>query len=187
MTDAETGTPEDLAPRPPRPPRTGARRWLPLLVGLGVSVAVVGLVWNLVEGALFLYDADEAVERRAELADERFTLTGAPIGCSILKDAFDTDGEPVVVFSMSFGGKAIDIVHRGDPAELFLAGVPVVLDGAWVESSPPVDGYTGLADDGWHYASDRMRVKHDQISKTDDDRPDVSATEAASAAEACQT
>lgn len=148
---------------------------------------VVGLVWNLVNGALFLYDADEAVARRAELGDERFTLTGAPIGCSILEDAFDLDGHPVVVFSMSFGGEAIDVVHRGDPAELFLAGVPVVLDGAWVESPPPVEGYTGLADDGWHYASDRMRVKHEEISNTEvGERPGVSETEAASAAEACR-
>ena len=39
---------------------------------------------------------------------------------------------------------------------------------AWVQSDPNVDGFDGLADDGWYFASDRMRVKHDNDYINDD-------------------
>jgi hypothetical protein len=45
----------------------------------------------------------------------------------------------------------------------------VVLDGNWVEGSPGVAGFDPLADDGWFYSSDRMRVKHDNDYINDDD------------------
>jgi len=149
----------DLSPQAPRPAPQGRRRWLPVVMGVGVLVVVIGLVFNLVSGSLFFYNADEAVERRAELGDERFTLQGSPIGCSIV-EGFDGDN-PVVAFSVTFGGETVDVVHFGDPAELFQPDVAVVLDGSWAEGSAPVDGFEGLADDGWHFSSDRMRVKHD--------------------------
>jgi hypothetical protein len=44
-----------------------------------------------------------------------------------------------------------------------------VLDGAWVEGPVPVEGFTGVADDGWYFASDRMRVKHDEDYTNDSD------------------
>ena len=77
-----------LAPQEPRPARSGRRKIVPALVAIVMAGAVVALVWNLVGGSLFFYNADEAVERRAELGDERFTLQGAPIGCSIRKVAY---------------------------------------------------------------------------------------------------
>ncbi len=171
----------DLSPQQPRTTSAGRRRWLPLVIGLAVLVAVVVLALNLLSGSLFFYDADEAVERREELGDDRFTLQGAPIGCSIV-DGFDGDTK-VVAFSVSFGGVPVDIVHHGEPAELFLPGVPVVLDGSWVEGSPPVDGFEGIADDGWYFASDRMRVKHEEISNKE--RPAESDQDAELAAQAC--
>ena len=174
-------TPGDLSPRAPRPPRRGVRRWLPLLVAVGVLVAVVGLVWNLVNGALFFYDADQAVARRGELGDDRFTLQGAPIGCSIVEGFVGDD--PVVAFSVSWHGVPVDIVHDGDPADLFQPGVPVVLDGAWVHGVPAVEGFDGIAADGWYFASDRMRVKHDEI--TNKERPAESDVDAAFAREVC--
>ena len=70
---------------------------------------------------------------------------------------------------MAFGGEAVDVVHFGDPADLFQPGVPVVLDGRWVEEAAAVDGFPAVADDGWHFASDRMRVKHDNDYINDDD------------------
>lgn len=137
------------------------------MIALVMVGAVVGLVWNLASGSLFFYNADEAVARRADLGTERFTLQGAPIGCSIT-DGFRGD-EPVVAFSVAFGGEAVDVVHFGDPADLFQPGVPVVLDGRWVEEAAAVDGFPAVADDGWHFASDRMRVKHDNDYINDDD------------------
>ena len=177
---------ETLTPRPPRTGRTGSKRWIPAIIGVAVLVTVIYLVWNLFTGALFFYNADEAVERRVELGDDRFTLQGTPIECSISNS---TQGSEVVTaFSVSFGGIMVDVVHRGDPAELFQGGIAVVLDGRWVEGDPAVDGFNGLADDGWYYSSDRMRVKHDEDYINDDeydDRLAASETQAEVAAEVC--
>lgn len=173
--------PTDLTPRAPRPGRSGVRRWLPALVAVAVVITVVALVWNLLSGSLFFYDADEAVARRAELGDDRFTLQGAPIGCSIV-EGFEGDA-PVVAFTVSWDGVPVDVVHDGDPADLFQPGVPVVLDGGWVEGVPAVDGFEGIAGDGWYFASDRMRVKHDEI--TNKERPEESDADAALAREVC--
>lgn len=176
----------DLTPQEPRPERAPRRRIVPAVIAVGVLVIVVGLVWNLVGGSLFFYNADEAVERRTELGDERFTLQGSPIGCSI-REGFQGD-DPVVAFSVAHGGQTVDIVHFGDPADLFQADVPVVLDGAWVQGDPDVSDRRPIADDGWYFASDRMRVKHDNDYINDDDYDErLAESEAAAefAAEAC--
>lgn len=156
----------DLTPQDPRPARRRIRA-LPALVGGSVLVGVLVLIWNLVSGSLYFYNADEAVARRVDLGDERFVLQGSPIGCSIIESAVDS--ETVVAFSVSFGGSVVDVVHRGDPADLFQPDVPVVLDGSWVEGDPEVGGFAGLADDGWYFESDRMRVKHDNDYRNDDE------------------
>ena len=148
---SDTVADDSLAPQEPRPTRTRRRKVVPALIALVMVGAVVGLVWNLASGSLFFYNADEAVERRNELGDERFTLQGAPIGYSIT-DGFRGD-EPVVAFSVAFGGEAVDVVQFGDPADLFQPGVPVVLDGRWVEEAAAVDGFPAVADDGWQFAS----------------------------------
>lgn len=173
---------DDLTPQEPRPARSARRKIVPAVIAIGVLVAVVGLVWNLVGGSLFFYNADEAVERRTELGEERFTLQGSPIGCSIVK-GFRGD-DPVVTFSVTFGGETVDVVHFGDPADLFQPGIPVVLDGQWVEGEPDVAGRAPIADDGWHFASDRMRVKHDNDYINDEDLEQREAGETL-AAEVC--
>lgn len=160
MTDA-------LTPQAPRSGRTRSRRWVPAAIGATVAVLIVVLVWNLFTGALFFYNADEAIERRSELGDDRFTLQGTPVGCSIVAGVQGSDA--VTAFTVAFDGALVDVVHRGEPAELFEGGTPVVLDGQWVNDSAGVDGFEGLADDGWHYASDRMRVKHDEDYINDDE------------------
>jgi cytochrome c-type biogenesis protein CcmE len=158
---------DTLAPREPRRGRRRQRRWLPAVIGIGVVVAVVALVWNLLTGTLYFYNADEAVAERPSLGDDRFTLQGVPVGCSITSGS---QGEQVVTaFTVAFNGVLVDVVHRGEPAELFEGGTPVVLDGNWVEGAPAVSGFEPLADDGFHYASDRMRVKHDNDYINDDD------------------
>ncbi len=129
-----------------------------LLVVVMVAVVVVLLVFRLMSGSLYFYNADEAVERRMELGNDRFTLQGSPVRCTVTR-GFD-DGT-VVAFSVVFAGAAVDIVHRGAPAELFESESTIVLDGAWVNGPFPVADYRGLADDDWYFASDRMRVKHD--------------------------
>ena len=174
-----------LTPQEPRPARRGRRRLVSAVIAVVMAGAVVALVWNLVGGSLFFYNADEAVERRAELGDERFTLQGAPIGCSIV-NGFQGD-DPVVAFSVTFGGESVDIVHFGDPAELFEPDVPVVLDGNWVQGAHQVEGFEGVAHDGYYFASDRMRVKHDNDYINDEayDERVVESTGQAASAEAC--
>ena len=161
---AETGTAEtvtadtELSPLTPRPgPRSQrARRSIALLVVVGVAAAVSVLITNLLgDASLFFYNADEAVERRDELASERFSLQGTPIVAPV--NTF-WDDRPVLAFSVSFNGAVVDVVHIGDPAELFQPGVPVVLEGAWQQGPGPGPV---IAEDGWHFASDRMLVKHD--------------------------
>ena len=133
---------------------------IPWLTTAGVVVAVLFLIANLLgDAALFFYNTDEAVERRTELGDDRFRVQGTPMEGTIV-ESFRGD-QPVVVFSIVFDDVPIDIVHVGDPPELFQSGVPVVLEGSWVEGEPPVGDFEGRADDGWHFTSDRMLVRHD--------------------------
>ncbi len=167
MDDAVTsvqGT--ELSPLTPRPARRSARtrRWIAALVIVGVVGAVALLVSNLLgDAALFFYNADEAVERRDELASERFRLQGTP-----LVEPVNTfwDDRPVLAFSVGFNGAVVDVVHTGDPPELFQPGVPVVLEGAWQQGPGPGPG---IAEDDWHFASDRMLVKHDNDYRDRDD------------------
>lgn len=172
MTDRGGASPrsgEDLSPRPARPSRSRrVPRLVPWLVTGAVVVAVVLLVANLLgDAALFFYNADEAVERRAELGDDRFRVQGTPVDNSVVETF--RDDEPVVVFSITFDGVPIDVVHVGDPPELFQPGVPVVLEGSWIEGLPPLADFDPFADDGWHFASDRMLVRHDNDYRDRDD------------------
>jgi len=133
------------------------------VIVVGSVLAVALLVSNLLgDAALFFYNADEAVERRAELGDQRFRIQGTPI--SEASESFaDTDDRVVLNFAISYEQATVDVVHAGDPPELFQAGVPVVLEGSWVQGSGPV------ADDGWHFKSDHMLVKHDNDYRNRDD------------------
>ena len=147
-----------LSPLTPRPgPRSvRARRSVAALVVVAVAAAVSLLVTNLLgDASLFFYNADEAVERRDELAGKRFTLQGTPIAAP--ESTFFHD-RPVLAFGVGFNGVVVDVVHTGDPPELFQPGVPVVLEGVW--RTGPGPGPV-IANDGWHFASDRMLVKHD--------------------------
>ena len=90
------------------------------------------------------------------------------------------DDLPVLVFPIGFNGVVVDVVHTGDPPDLFQLGVPVVLEGAWERGSAGVglglDAGSGagggeLPDSvpPWHFASDRMMVKHDNEYRDRDD------------------
>lgn len=113
-----------------------------VLVGLGV-VAYQGLT----SASLYFYNADEAVEQKADLADKRFNLQG-----SVLNDVVSTsDG---VTFTVKFNGVEVPVRHDGDPPELFQSGIPVVLEGRWSPS-------------GDVFESDRILVKHSEEYEAD--------------------
>ena len=144
---------------------------VPWLVSIAVVVAIGFLVLNLLgDASLFFYNADEAIERRDELGDDRFRVQGTPVDNSVVETF--RDDEPVVVFSIVFNGAAIDVVHVGDPPELFQPGVPVVLEGSWTPGAPPVESFDRQSADEWHFASDRMLVKHDNDYRDRDEYED---------------
>jgi cytochrome c-type biogenesis protein CcmE len=135
---------EGDAPELDLTPRTGEtkrRRGLPAVLALVAVVAALGFiaVKALGDASLFFLNADEAVAQRADLGDDRFRLQGTVVDGSV--DETD-DG---VMFQVEFNDVTVDVVHRGDPPELFQPNIPVVLEGNW---------------DGEVFASDRILVKH---------------------------
>ena len=160
----DTGDDLDLTPRRVEVCERSKRRWLPMLAIVGV-VAALGfiLLRTLGDAALFFYNADEAIEQRTELVDQRFRVQGTPFG-ETFEIEVERNGriEPAVVFPINFEGSIVDVVHVGSPAELFQPGVPVVLEGQWQQGFPDgVDGIDGGANDGWVFSSNDMIVKHD--------------------------
>ncbi|MCY3663272.1 MAG: cytochrome c maturation protein CcmE [bacterium] len=162
-SDAAAGldlTPRRTGSRPGRRPPT-MRRIISLLV---VAGAVGGITFALVrlvtDASLFFLNADEAVERRDELAGQRFRMQGTPRANSVAET--QVDFEQAVAFTVVFEGVAADVVHVGSPPDLFTPGVPVVLEGRWVEGQPPdLDTFACGVNDGYYFASDHMLVKHD--------------------------
>ena len=125
-------------------PRTGAtrrRRGLPAAIAIVAVLAALGFiaVKALGDASVFFLNADEAVAQRADLGDDRFRLQGTVVDDSV------TETDDGVTFQVEFNDVTVDVVHRGDPPELFQPNIPVVLEGNW---------------DGEVFASDRILVKH---------------------------
>lgn len=140
----------DLTPRTDTHPMAPPRRrspWaygvlLAVLVGLGV-VAYQGLT----SASLYFYNADEAVEQKADLGERRFRLQG------LVRD--DVQATPAgVSFTVTFNGVDAPVRHDGDPPELFQPGIPVVLEGRWSPS-------------GDVFESDTIMVKHSEQYEAD--------------------
>jgi cytochrome c-type biogenesis protein CcmE len=128
----------DLTPRPA--PARRRRGLVASLVLVAVLTALVIIaIKALGEASLFFLNADEAVEQRADLGDDRFRLQGT------VEDGTVEETAEGVTFTVVFNGVEVDVVHRGDPPELFQPNIPVVLEGHW---------------DGDVFASDRILVRH---------------------------
>lgn len=139
---------------PPAPPATpgGPRhsRRRAIVAAVVVVIAVTALLWQgLGNAAVYFKTADEAVAQRDELGDRRFRLEGVVLA-GTTRQVGDT-----VEFTVAENGAEVDVVHRGDPPELFKDGIPVVLEGRW---------------QGEHFVSDLMMVKH--TSEYRKDNPD---------------
>ncbi|MDE0669966.1 MAG: cytochrome c maturation protein CcmE [bacterium] len=173
-------TPRATEARPGRRPT--ARRVVSLML---VAGAVAGIAFALVrlvtDASLFFLNADEAVERRTELAGQRFRMQGTPQAHSVA--ATQVDFEQAVAFTVAFEGVAADVVHVGSPPDLFTPGVPVVLEGRWVAGRPPdLDTFACGVNDGYYFASDHMLVKHDnEYRDTYPDRLEAAGAAGASA------
>jgi cytochrome c-type biogenesis protein CcmE len=119
------------------------RRRNPIVYVVAVLVvAAIGFVLfqGLNNAALYYRNADEAVADKASLGTKRFRVQG-----DVGNDVRTTGTE--VTFSISFNGATVPVHHKGDPPELFKAGVPVVLEGHWDAS-------------GEFFASDTILIKH---------------------------
>lgn len=164
----------DLAPRPAR----RRRRWVPTLAVVAV-LAIIGvlLVVLVRDASLFVYEADEAVERRDELGDDRFRLIGSPIEGTIVEG--ELDGRSALYFSVQFDDAVVDVIHTGsDPSALFQPDVPVFLEGNWQPTPTGALAVTGGAADGFVFASDTLRVKHDEDYRSENEERITDAEQA---------
>lgn len=138
----------DLTPRVPdggpggRGRRRPARRVaaavvLAVTLGAGGGVVVRGLG----DATLYFRNADEALAQRDELGDRRFRLQG-----TLADDVRAAGGR--VTFSVAHDGARVEVVHHGDPPEMFTPGQAVVLEGRFTPGATT-------------FASDRILVKHD--------------------------
>jgi cytochrome c-type biogenesis protein CcmE len=155
----------DLSPRVRDKEKRGSRA-LPTAILALVFVVVGFVLFQGLSGAtLFLRDANVAVVEREELGERRFRLLGSPI--AITDEQFEFNGETAVRFSIACDGTTVDIVHRGNVAESFQMGVPVVLEGSWTDSAAIAKPWDSGANDGYYFESDRMLVKHDNEYRED--------------------
>ena len=124
--------------------RGRARLW----IVAAVVVAAIGFLvfQGLGNATLYFYQADEAVERKDELGEKRFRLEGV-----VVRDSVEQDGNGVE-FAVVNNDVTVDVVHEGDPPELFQPDIPVVLEGHW---------------DGETFASDKILVRHSSEYEAD--------------------
>ncbi|MDH3752319.1 MAG: cytochrome c maturation protein CcmE [Acidimicrobiia bacterium] len=152
--------------------RGGVRRWLTTALAV-LAFAAVGFVLfkGLTDAALFFRNADEAVADRDDLGESRFRLQGLVVDGSV-----EQDGD-LVLFAVEFNDIQVDVAHEGSPPQLFAAGIPVVLEGNFVDASSPVGvsfaNTDGTSVDGYYFSSDRILVKHDnEYEEQNEDRLD---------------
>ena len=140
-----------VVPRRAARPRLllGSRRRQVIAFGV-IAVALGFLIFQgLGNATVYFKTADEAVAQRAKLGSHRFRIEG-----TVQPDVHQVGQD--VSFVIANNGVSGPVIHRGDPPQLFKAGIPVVLEGRF-------------APDG-HFASDLIMVKHteDYVAKHPD-------------------
>jgi cytochrome c-type biogenesis protein CcmE len=117
-----------------------------------ITIVVLGIVLS--KNVVYFRTVSEAVRERADGGDDgRFRLAGEVVPGSI------TETSRGVRFEVTDGEATAEVVHRGDPPDLFKAGAPVVCEGRW--------------SDGVAFTSDRILIKHGNEYKP----PDVESEE----------
>lgn len=139
-----TATRTPPAPPPaPRSPRSRTR-YVVAATACGLAVvAVIVLTVVLSENVVYFRTVSEAVAERRDQGTDRFRLAGAVVPGSIQETA---NG---VQFALTDGERTVDVVHRGDPPELFKKNAPVVCEGRWAAATV-----------GAPFDSDRIMIKH---------------------------
>jgi cytochrome c-type biogenesis protein CcmE len=104
-------------------------------------VAIVGLAVALSQNVVYFRTVSEAVdEHRDGGGDGRLRMAGEVVSGSV------EETRSGVRFQVTDGDATAEVVHRGDPPDLFKDGAPVVCEGKWGE--------------GETFASDRILIKH---------------------------
>jgi len=104
-------------------------------------VAIVGLAVALSQNVVYFRTVSEAVDEHNDGGDDgRFRMAGEVVPGSVEETS---NG---VRFEVTDGKATADVVHRGDPPDLFEDGAPVVCEGSWGE--------------GDTFASDRILIRH---------------------------
>ncbi|MHB8671080.1 MAG: cytochrome c maturation protein CcmE [Acidimicrobiales bacterium] len=101
------------------------------------------LAQGLGNATVYFRTADEAAAQRSQLGTRRFRIEGVVVPGSV----HQTGNE--VAFSIASHGVSVPVAHRGDPPELFRAGIPVVLEGHFSAGQPT-------------FLSDLLMVKHSE-------------------------
>jgi cytochrome c-type biogenesis protein CcmE len=121
---------------------------------LGVVIAVICgalafLVLQGLTGATSFYrNADEVVAKRADLGTKRFRLQGVVKPGSIKEDGND------VAFVVEYNCATVPVKLEGTrPPQLFQSGIPVVLEGHFVDATGP-------------FQSDRIIIRHTEEYRT---------------------
>lgn len=109
-----------------------------MCAGAVVAIIVLGVVLS--ENVVYFRTVSEAVEQREAQGSDRFRLAGEVVPGSI----HEVSGG--VRFKVTDGKATAEVVHQGDPPDLFKAGAPVVCEGRW--------GRTAVFD------SDRIMIRH---------------------------
>jgi cytochrome c-type biogenesis protein CcmE len=119
-------------------------RYIVAAAGCGLAVvAVIVLTIVLSENVVYFRTVSEALSDRKEQGTDRFRLAGAVVPGSIEETA---NG---VTFALTDGKQTVEVVHRGDPPELFRKNAPVVCEGRWAAATV-----------GAPFDSDRIMIKH---------------------------
>ncbi|MGH3845834.1 MAG: cytochrome c maturation protein CcmE [Pseudonocardiaceae bacterium] len=118
-----------------------------VVAGLGVAAVLLGLLFfgNLNRNLVYYLTPAEAVAQRADFgAGQRLQIGGFVVPGSVVRTA---EGLRFTVAAGTAPGAAtVAVRHTGAPAQLFRAGIGVVLEGSWR---------------GDLFVSDTMLVKHD--------------------------
>ncbi|PXY25375.1 cytochrome c maturation protein CcmE [Prauserella muralis] len=116
--------------------------------GVGVVAILAGVLFfgNLNDNLVYYLTPQEALDQRADFPDgRRFQLGGFVEKDTVVRTQ---DGLRFVVASGTEpGSPSVTVEHHGAPAQLFQAGIGVVLEGSW---------------QGGEFVSDTMKVKHDE-------------------------
>jgi cytochrome c-type biogenesis protein CcmE len=118
---------------------------------LGVAGVLLGVLFvgNINGNLVYFLTPQEALEQKADFDDgRRFQIGG------LVQDGSVETTDGGLRFVVTSGPATVPVAYRGAPAQLFRAGIGVVLEGAW---------------DGDTFRADTMIIKHDENYRPPDD------------------